>query len=448
MLLLTLSYAAIGLVAGLLTSLVARGASGAHLFACAVIPLALAVLMNHLFTSTKVYAAFGIVCALTVLGWAISSIAGSRGVPPLKSPWAAVLDPARACLGMRRWSGAAASADRIGVRGVRRDHGREPSLGTLQVTSRRRARGCVRHGAGPDSPPRRSLRSPPSASPQPHNEPAQQGDPLRSAHVVLIVMDSVRADHLSAYGYKRETTPNLRELARHATLYRRAIATGDMTLPSHGSIFTGLYPSWHGAFIVKNFGQVRGIDPGHRTLAEAVSASGYRTIAVVGNHGYVVPKYGMARGFELFDVLRPVSFRDGVAYKLGLSHRLAPLVLDASALDYTNRAADEITDRALSSAGEAKAHDEPFLLFLNYMDAHVPYVPPAPFDTKFPGKDRSFRHEEFSPLLRRLHANGEPVPRAKLEHLISQYDGGIAFIDDQVGRLFRWLGKRVSMNSP
>ncbi len=71
--------------------------------------------------------------------------------------------------------------------------------------------------------------------------------PHGKPNVLLITMDTVRADHLSLYGYSRDTSPNLRNLAREATVYRRAIAAADMTLPSHASIFTGLYPSWHQA---------------------------------------------------------------------------------------------------------------------------------------------------------------------------------------------------------
>ena len=69
-------------------------------------------------------------------------------------------------------------------------------------------------------------------------------------NVLLITMDTVRADHLSVYGYPTDTTPNLREFSRSATVYTRAVAASDYTLPAHASIFTGLYPDWHGAIFL------------------------------------------------------------------------------------------------------------------------------------------------------------------------------------------------------
>ena len=86
------------------------------------------------------------------------------------------------------------------------------------------------------------------------NPSIRPGGPQSKPNIILITMDTVRADHVSVYGYPRDTTPFLKEFARESTLYTRAIAASDYTLPTHASIFTGLYPSWHGAILERPLG--------------------------------------------------------------------------------------------------------------------------------------------------------------------------------------------------
>ncbi|MGD2108654.1 MAG: sulfatase-like hydrolase/transferase, partial [Phycisphaerae bacterium] len=124
--------------------------------------------------------------------------------------------------------------------------------------------------------------------------------------VVLIVMDTVRADHASAYGYHRETTPNLERFARHAVRYDRAVAGSSWTLPSHATLFTGLLPTEHGAHY-DEFGQgdaayePRPLSRNHHTLAELLLEAGYYTGAVIGNSSVVNREFGFDQGFLYFD---------------------------------------------------------------------------------------------------------------------------------------------------
>jgi hypothetical protein len=109
--------------------------------------------------------------------------------------------------------------------------------------------------------------------------------------VLLIVLDTVRADHLSVYGYARDTTPALAELARDGVLYRNAIAPDTWTAPSHASLLTGLMPTERGVHSVTgNAGEgiyaLAGTVP---TLTQRLRAAGYRTTAFIGNGGYLHP---------------------------------------------------------------------------------------------------------------------------------------------------------------
>jgi hypothetical protein len=130
-------------------------------------------------------------------------------------------------------------------------------------------------------------------------------------NVVLISMDTVRADHLALYGYARDTTPHLREFAREATLYRRAMAVADMTLSAHASIFTGVYPQWHGAYLqppVYPFG--RPLSGERPTLAQLLQDNGYQTAAMMANVAYFNSSMGLGRGFHNFDAPRPALLAD------------------------------------------------------------------------------------------------------------------------------------------
>ena len=126
-------------------------------------------------------------------------------------------------------------------------------------------------------------------------------------NILLITLDSVRADHLSVYGYARDTTPHLKEfVASGATLYMHAVAAGDMTLSSHASIFTGLTPRRHGAYCAPG-SACRALSPDLPTLAGLLGQSGYDTAAVVANTAFLTHEFGMDSGFQHFEAVPHVQ---------------------------------------------------------------------------------------------------------------------------------------------
>ena len=136
---------------------------------------------------------------------------------------------------------------------------------------------------------------------------AHAADP-GAAPVIMISLDTTRADHMSAYGYSRPTTPNLEAFARNATLYTDAVAASDWTLPSHASIFTGLYTGWHGARAVSIEPVVlQPLRDSHSTLAGILRRHGFLTAAAVANHAFLLPEWGLSAGFESFNVHTPVQ---------------------------------------------------------------------------------------------------------------------------------------------
>jgi arylsulfatase A-like enzyme len=227
---------------------------------------------------------------------------------------------------------------------------------------------------------------------------------VEATDVVFIVVDTLRADHVSLYGYPRATTPQLEAFAHDAVVYENAISPGTWTVPAHAAMFTGMWPSYAGAErVAADRILTTPIDPRAATLAELLQARGFRTAAFVANTTYVARVLGFHRGFdEFFD------------WKLG--------------------AADGVRN-ALVRWLEPRS-DRVFV-FANILDPHEPYEPPKPYDTRFPGADSRYGAQMTSLLLSGVRATPEIQA-----HFVSRYDGEVAFTDEQLGALFADL-KRV-----
>ena len=285
----------------------------------------------------------------------------------------------------------------------------------------------------------------PAKTPSPH-----------APDILLITLDTVRADHMGLYGYERRNTPSLEKLVKEATVYAHAIAPGDMTLSTHASLFTGLYASRHGAHyfhdnranpamaLVAGDWRAPALEPGFRTLAESLSAQGYFTAAVVANYGFLGHQFGIDQGFQNYDAREAGPFVEG-GPSYCLRDAFAALVsrfIPPASLEVRYRNAEQINQEAFALLDKTRRQNRKFFLFLNYMDAHWPYMPPAPFDTLYPGKDVAFLTPQFNGL-RTDVVSGKRLPtEAEYAHMVSQYDGGIAYLDSELGKLIEWLKDR------
>jgi arylsulfatase A-like enzyme len=272
----------------------------------------------------------------------------------------------------------------------------------------------------------------------PDAKPVASPAPNKAPNIVLISMDTVRADHLSTYGYGRNTTPNLTALAAGATLYRHTVAVSNMTLATHASMFTGLYAGVHGAHLdPPGFPSGRPLSPWIPTVAGMLRERGYLSLAVIANTAYLNTYFGLDRGFQIYDAREPVQVLDRnlrLFLRNGIRH-LVNIVWSSAEFDRQARTAAEIDDAVIQLLREVPSRQAPFFLFLNYMDAHWPYLPPAPFDRMFPGKLWDFTNASYERLKRDLIFLRRDITPREREHLVSQYDGGIAYLDSQLGRL-------------
>ena len=270
-------------------------------------------------------------------------------------------------------------------------------------------------------------------------------------NVVLVSWDTVRSDFLSLYGYPAPTSPFLEELATEATVFRRAYAPSNMTLSSHASLFTGLYPTAHGAhYHHPEFPNGAPLAASTQTLAEELSSLGYSTYGIAANNAYVTPDFGLDQGFAHFDSRAPVVPLAKV-HKIYLRRLFRDLLVAAwprlplvprSSFDRLYRTADEIHEASVAALDRAEQTSRSFFLFLNLMDAHDPYIPPAPFDSLVPGFDKGFHSGRFHRVAEQILMHREPIDPADRKHMESQYAGGIAYLDSVLGRLIRELKER------
>jgi choline-sulfatase len=219
----------------------------------------------------------------------------------------------------------------------------------------------------------------------PHNTSAHKSKP----NVILITIDTVRADHVGCYGAKDVQTPTLDALAHDGIVFERAISQVPLTWPSHAAILTGLYPFQNG---VQDF-TAQPLESRFRSVAQAFQTHGYSTGAVVS--AFVLDRsWGLARGFDFYDdAFSPTDF---LHKDLGLVER---------------RAGESVT-RAL--AWLQKNPRRPFFFWLHLYDPHSPYDPPEPYRSQY-----------------RSHP----------------YDGEIAYADHELGRLIEWLKRNQLYNN-
>lgn len=281
--------------------------------------------------------------------------------------------------------------------------------------------------------------------PPPRDLPPDGPPPrVASPNILLIVMDTVRADHLSVYGYPRNTTPHLAQFARTATLFTRAYAPSNMTLPSHASLFTGLYGSEHTAHNDEGWAVGRPLPVRAVTAAELLAARGYATACIAAN-GYLGEAFGLDQGFQHLDV-RPPWMAYGMASNFYLRSRIAALASRVIRLPRharrRSRGGEEISDLAVAYIDRMARERRPFFLVLNYLDAHHPYVPPAPYDTMFAGHDPTQPDDLENRLIAAFTQGAPKITARERAHLISQYDGSIAYEDLQISRVFAALRAR------
>jgi len=246
--------------------------------------------------------------------------------------------------------------------------------------------------------------------------------PPERPDLVLVTIDTLRADHLGSYGYALDVSPNLDRVADQGVRFAEATAQWPSTWPSTASMLTGTYPGRNGVV----WSPKRALDWSQETLAEILSRAGYRTGAVVSNAS-IGRRMQFHQGFDTF----VESWLEGYRREFpGRPYR----AMDALGVKrFTN--ATVVTDEALAWLA-LQPKREPIFLWVHYMDPHGPYVPPAEYEGLFPDAypSQPLPIDEIPEHQRRTPA-GENEPTADLAYYIASYDREIRYLDDELARL-------------
>ncbi|MDE3135563.1 MAG: sulfatase [Acidobacteriota bacterium] len=247
----------------------------------------------------------------------------------------------------------------------------------------------------------------------------------RSPNVLLIIVDTLRADHLTPYGYSRDTSPNIAQIAQQGALFETAISGSSWTLPSHATMMTGVYPHVHGVVTTR-----KELAPDSLTLPWRLREAGYRTGAFSANNFFFNRRYGLGQGFAHFG-----------DYFFSATDAWNQLALVSNAYNEANRLGWRENTLGRQTAADINraalrwilADKRPFFVALNYLDVHDPYVPPQPYRHMFSKK--------LDPGgLVNIGVNLLPhLSPAQMQDEMDAYDGGIRYDDAQIGKLLAAL---------
>jgi arylsulfatase A-like enzyme len=272
----------------------------------------------------------------------------------------------------------------------------------------------------------------------------EQAQPQPPRLIVLLSLDTLRADHLGFYGYERFTSPVLDMIAAEGVVFEDASATSPWTLPSHASILTGMFPLSHGTLSMKT-----GLSPNVATLASHFRTAGYRTAAVVNSTWLKKETFGLTREF------------DDNLYVQDVADRRAPNNL--------------VTEQAIEWMSEHR--DGKLFLFVHYYDVHADYASQPFYEQLFVSPYTGFAdgtgwqltranfeddylamcHDDFDASKCSFGSSKEPwVVDSSVEklhfddedvrHIIALYDAGIRQLDAEVGRLFTWMRREALLD--
>jgi len=256
-------------------------------------------------------------------------------------------------------------------------------------------------------------------------------------NIALIVLDTLRRDRLSCYGNENDLTPNLDRFAQQSTVYERAVANSPWTLPSHAAMFTGKYPSRHGATQLTPF-----LEKEHTTLAQILKSEGYETACYTCN-SWITQYTGLNRGFahykNFFGALPDADFLSGVWKKI-MNSRFRSFgdklvswgneIYEAMINKENNK---QWTPEAIASSLKfLEGRNEPYFLFINLMDPHMPYKPPKEYWQDFMG---DLRPQDICQNSKEFNAGVKEIDEKELSLLKQLYDAEVSYMDSQLDRL-------------
>jgi arylsulfatase A-like enzyme len=273
--------------------------------------------------------------------------------------------------------------------------------------------------------------------PSPQEHAAGPGIVNNKPNILWIVNDAMRADHLSCYGYRRKTTPCIDKIAEEGVLFTNAFSASSWTLPSMASMFSGIFPSKHGAD-----GEHYYLDGKFTTFAEVAKSQGYRTFAY-SNNPYVSRNTNLARGFDVLYHTRSGDVLEGISQQK-LVREAFPLIRNFPLLDRKTDKGAFLTNMLVKKAIKS-AHDanNPFFIVVDYMETHT-------FRGETPYHDEWFRRkislEEALKIRGNMSWHAGIMRQSELtdeeeEDMRNLYDGDVSYLDSKIRELIEYLAQ-------
>jgi arylsulfatase A-like enzyme len=230
-------------------------------------------------------------------------------------------------------------------------------------------------------------------------------------NIILISIDTLRADHLGCYNYPRNTSPNIDKFREDAVLFRRCIVQSSSTLASHASMLTSLILSHHRAYFTRS----QALSDYIMTAAEYLKGQGFHTVSF-NDGGQIAPEFGLNRGFDLYESRKPGK----PSYHQGFK---------------------AIVDRSLAWLDSHSGGT--FFMFLHTYETHHPYTPADEHLKLFEKDYKGSLPKDISvPLIKRINNGEVPLLEEDKQHIINTYDAEIRSMDESFGRLIRYLQEK------
>ena len=260
--------------------------------------------------------------------------------------------------------------------------------------------------------------------------------PPKGPNILLLVLDTVRAWDISWMRYWRPTTPHLAGWVSRGAIFDRVLSAAPWTTPSHAAMFTGHLP------VDLSANWLTSLDDAVPTVAEVLQQAGYATGGFVGNYSYAGRATGLGRGFGHY-----VDYPVNIEQALRSSQLTAQLFaipglaewMGQRRLVHAGNSAETVNRAFLDWVGDQG--QRPFFAFINYFEAHAPYLPPAPWDSMFARAGDHERTARYWDAMDQAYGEGL-FPREFLEETRDAYDGSIAYLDFQIDSLLTVMANR------
>lgn len=268
--------------------------------------------------------------------------------------------------------------------------------------------------------------------------PVRKNARADAPNIIFILVDALRQDRVSAFGYDRPTTPNVKRLAADGVRFDNAYAQGNRTAISMPALFTSMYPSMTGVFAFQD--KMSPLPKDRVTIADLCRSSGYSTFAMMSNP-YLKRPFGLTHGFDRVEEFDPGRYALSAYRVLVALH-----ILSRPEYVRTKPSATEVTDAAMKWLARAPK-SSPFFCYVHYMDVHHPYLPPPQYEKMFRSRESLASIDPqalFMKTVELVHDRKPyPLDSDDLARLSDLYDADIRYVDTEIGRLIA-----VAKNAP